>query len=562
MKKPLLSELTLQEKIGQMLLCYQDLINRKGEVDNNLVRTREERDEILRNEKFGVLWAQTSRATRGVTVDIAEGLKEPVDSKEFGQWIQEESDVYKIPALTALDAETEGAGSLFTDLTTTCRPTAMGAANSEELAYEMGAAIARELRCAGVNWRWTPVVDMTNPRSHQILRAYSSDPDKTIKLATAHALGMQSEGVAATAKHFPGGNPKSQDMRDSHFCPTYLDSSYDEWWEDQGRVFQALIDNGVYSVMVGHKGFPAVDDEMIEGRYIPSTISKKIITDLLKEKMGFKGVVITDGIVMAGLYSLFPYEELIVRLVNAGNDVILGVQRNTGKIIEKAVQDGRISESRIDDACQRVLDMKEKLGMFEDGYRHIKSTSEIEAPKTKELNIKVARNAVTLIRDRENFLPIQKDKIKNVTIICSAHVDFFYDDLEKYLKPQFEARGANVRLQRRLSSNDEMAEIAQSSDLIVYAIFYAMHMPMGAPGLYDKELKTYIHAFTAGKEKSIAVSFGYQYTHYDILENANTFVNTYGLSPDLMQACVEGIYGEIPFVGESPVPLIPPKKIW
>ncbi len=558
MKKPLLSELTLREKIGQMLLGYQHEINRMPEIDNNLVRPLEERNELLRREKFGTLWAQPGRATRGVTVDIAEGLREPVDSQEFGTWIQEESDAYKIPALTAEDFEGAGAGSYFTDLTSTCNPPAIAAANSEELAYELGAAIGRELRCAGVTWRWAPVVDLPSRFSMNIMRGYSDDPEKAIRMAKAHIRGMQSEGVAATLKHFPGCDPYED--RDTHFCPTLVNIPLDEWWEKQGRMFKEVIDDGVYSVMVGHKAFPAVDDEIINGKYVPSTASKKVITGLLKETIGFKGVVITDGIVMGALYSLFPYEELIVRLVNAGNDVILGVKPNTGELIEKAVLDGRIEETRIDDACQRVLDMKEKLGMFEEGYRLVKSKPEIETPKTRKINIEIARRAVTLVRDRKNLLPLDKEKIKNVTIICSAHVDFFYKKLEDYLVPEFEARGAKVHLQRRVSSFPEMEEIAKNSDLIIYAAYIAGHEPMGPMSLHGDECKTYLYAFSSGEEKSIGVSMGYPYIHYDIMENANTFVNTYTYSPELIKAFVEGIYGEIPFVGESPIRLNPTPK--
>ena len=190
--------------------------------------------------------------------------------------------------------------------------------------------------------------------------------------------------------------------------------------------------------------------------------------------MGFDGVVITDGIQMASLYTLMPYEDLIVEIVNAGNDVILGVQPNTGDIIKKAVEDGRISEERINDGCRRVLDMKEKLGLFEDGYRLVKSTSDIETPKTRDINLKVARKGVTLVRDRENILPFDKNKVKNVTIIVSTHVDYFVEKLE-VLKKELEDRGANVTITRRLKNNEELAEISAKSDLIIYATYIGNH---------------------------------------------------------------------------------------
>lgn len=556
MKKPKLSELTLKEKIGQMLLAYQNYINR---YDETHVRPKEERDAILKNEGFGTLWAQTDRLTRGVdVVETADNMS--VASNEFGTWVQEESDVYKIPALTALDAEREGAGHLFRDLSVVCGPMAQGASNDEKLVFELGAAVARELRTAGVTWRWAPAVDVSNRFNMGVCRSHAQDdPEKEIRLALAQILGTQSEGVAATAKHFPG-NDKSE-FRDSHFCSRVIHSTLDEWWAEQGKIFQGLIDGGVYSVMITHGSFPAVDNSKIGGRYRPSTISKKVITDLLKGEMGFKGVVVTDGIVMASLYSLMPYEELIVELVNAGNDVILGVELGTGDIIEKAVKDGRISESRIDDACQRVLDMKEKLGMFEDGYRLVKGNSKDVTPRTREINDRLAEKAVHLVRDRNELLPLDKNKIKDVTIICSTHADKFYKNLD-YLVKEFEDRGMKVHLQRRLSSSKELENISERSDLIIYAVYIGPHEPIGGMNLYGEECKTFLWAFSSGKEKSIGVSMGYPFVHYDLMENVDTFVNTYGMSPELMKSFVAGIFGEIPFVGEAPMRLDANTRVW
>ncbi len=563
MKKPLVSELTLKEKIGQMLLAYQWDINRKSEIDPEILRTQEEREAILKDKCYGSLWAQTGNGSRGRDTDMNEDSHGGKDgSAEFGEWLQWESDCYKIPALTCLDAEREGAGPLFYDLTTTCSPITIGATNDEKLSYELGAAIARELRCAGVNWRWTPVVDVSSRFSNgcSMLRSFAQgDPDKQARLALAHAKGMQDEGVAATAKHFPGGD--TIEYRDSHFCTTKINTTKEQWWEEQGKIFQHLIDGGVYSIMISHKAFPAVDNSMVNGRYRPCTVSKKVITDLLKNEMGFDGVVITDGIVMAALFSLFDYETLMIELVNAGNDVILGVRPDAGDIIEKAVLDGRIEESRIDDAARRILDMKEKLGMFEEGYRLVKSTSDVEAPKTREVNMEIARRGVTLVRDRENLLPLKRDNIKNVTIIASAHIDNILDVLEP-LKKEFEDRGASVHMQRRLNNNEELEALSAKSDLIIYAAYVAGHQPMGGPFLFGEECRTYLHAFTSGKEKSIGVSFGYPYIHYDIMENADTFVNAYGKSPELMKAFVEGIYGEIEFRGESPVDLESNERVW
>ncbi len=562
MKKPLLSEMTLREKIGQCILAYHYHINRKYEVDPRILRTQEERKAICEREQYGVLWVQTGHGNRGV--DVAEGIVERKDNRdssdEFREYILNMDSWLKMHALVAGDMESGSPGTEFYDLTSTCTPPTLGATDSEELAYELGVCIGKELRCAGVNWRWAPVVDMPNRFGISSLRVFApDDADQLIRLANAHIRGVQSQGVASTAKHFPGHD--RYEYRDAHFTSASIESTMEEWWAEQGKVFQGVIDGGVYSVMIGHSSFPAADDTMVGDRYIPATISKKIITDLLKGKMGFDGVVITDGIVMGGLYNLMPYEELIVELFNAGNDVILGVQPGTGELVEQAVQDGRIAESRIDDACQRVLDMKEKLGMFEDNYTELGYTAKDVTPKTRELNLEIARKGITLVRDRKQQLPLDKEKIKNVTIICSTHDDVFYEEL-KHMKESLEKRGANVKMQRRLKNNEELEAISAQSDLILYVGYVGCHKPKGGAGLFGEECKTFLHAFTSGKEKSIGVSMGYPYLHYDYMEGVDTFINAYDMSAEMMEVFVEAIFGEIPLVGKSPVNLIPRRRLW
>lgn len=560
MKKPLLSELTLEEKVGQMLLIYEYYINSKVdkpadvETGYRVFRTPEERAEILKREKYGTLYASVGDFSRGAAPNLDTGAGKKPNSGPFGKFKMEQASHYWIPALTSTDLEREGPGTDFADLTLTCDPSAQGATDDEKLTYELAAAAAREARCAGVTWRWAPVVDIANRFSMSVMRSYAPhDPDKQIRFAVAQIQGTQSEGVAATAKHFPGHD--LYEYRDAHLCPAKIRSTKEEWWAGQGKIFQGCIDGGVYSIMIGHAAFPAYDDSKVGGRYRPATISKKIVTDLLKGEMGFKGVVITDAINMGALFTLMPYEDLIIEIINAGNDVLLGVQRtDMNEIVCKAVRDGRILESRIDDACQRILDMKEKLGMFEEGYTLVKSTAEVETPKTRKINMEIARKAVHLVRDRQNMLPLDQNKIKNVTIICTTHSEGFANNVHK-LAAEFNARGINAKVQRRLSGEEELVKVDKESDLIIYAAYVAGHQPVGAMSLYGEEAKTYLFAFSHGKEKSIGVSFGYPYLHYDMMGGADAFVNTYGQSPDLMKAFVEAIFGDIPFQGKAPVKL-------
>ena len=552
MRKPLLSEMTLREKIGQTIIPYQYDINRKTEVDASILRTKEEKAAFLRERQPGTLWVQPGAGSRGF--DIAWEAEHQDESEEFREWILEEDACLKIHALVCTDAE-NGINWAIKDLSETPTEAAIGAANDPALTYKLGQAVGKELRCAGINWVWGPVIDIGG-RFGSNTRSYcQNNSARMVEHANAYIRGVQSVGVAATAKHFPGGDRK--EYRDSHFCSTKNTSTMEEWWAEQGKIFQDVINDGVYSVMISHKAFPAADDTKVKGRYLPSTLSYKVITELLKGKMGFKGVVVTDGIAMNALSSFYEEEELIIKLLQAGNDILLGVRSlRAVDILEKAVLDGQISEERINDACQRILDMKEKMGMFTEEYWQERFSAEDLVPETRKICKEISQKSITLVRDENNLLPLDKEKIKNVTIICSTHTDSFFGDLE-IVKKAFEARGANVKMQRRLKNNEELAEITKNSDLIIYAVYIAGHRPKGWITLFGEECETYLYAFSTGASKSMGVSFGYPYVHYNIMEGANTFVNTYSPSSEQMESFVEALYGEVPMVGESPVDIDP-----
>lgn len=558
MRKPKLEEMTLREKISQCLVGYQSAINRRVEEDFSIIRSEEEKAATIRREQFGTLWAQTGHIDYDLNKTEYRQHKE--NSAVYRDWIKRQDDCLKYHAFLATDLEGTGAGAEFEDLTTLCGPMAIAATDSEELAYEMGKAVAREVKCAGVNWRWAPVLDIGSRYSAHIMRTYApDDPERMVRIANAQIRGMQEEKVAATAKHFPGAD--RYEYRDSHFTPTKISLTMDEWWAEQGKVFQQVIDGGVWSVMVGHIAFPAADDTIINDQYIPASVSKKIVTDLLKGKMGFQGVAICDALGMGGLTSVADYDDLIIMLLQAGIDVLIGTRLHAADLIEKAIADGRLTEARINDACQRILDLKEKLGLFDDDYVIGAYKAEDVTPHTRQLNMEVARKSVTLVKDRKNRLPFDSKQVKHVTIICSTQVDYFFDELN-HMKEAFERRGATVSMQRRLTSELELRKISAESDLIVYAAYIAGHEPKGAPSFSGAEMDTFCYAFAVGKEKSIGVSLGYPFIHYDFMDHADMFVNLYGRNVESMEAFVEAVYGEIPFVGKSPVKLEPDRRMW
>ncbi len=534
MKKVTLKDLTLREKIGQTALMQMSWFMNK-----------ENLKDFLAENPIGNVWHNGNYNMNTANLQFVVGGKLR-DSEYYRKWALTLRDMLKVPPFLGLDPISAGMATNIGSIVTA--PT-IGATDSVEIAYEFGRIHAKTAKSVGGNYLWGPVVDIPSRfNGVAIMRAMSDKPDKLVEMASAMIKGLQDEGVAGTAKHFPGCDDK--EYRDNHFSPTFISYTIDEWREKQGSVFKRVIDNGAYSVMIGHNAFPAADDRKLGKNYVPATISYNIITKLLKEEMGFEGMAVTDAIDMASLNAAFPNTaDLYIELLNAGNDLLLNVKSYEYiDIIEQAVKDGRVSEARIDDACGRVLRVKEKLGMFDEPevvvYDEIK-------PEIQEFCRMASEKAITLECDIEGRLPLDASKIHNVAIISSTHAEKAFEALEG-MKKAFEKRGMKVRLQRRLTSDAEIAEIDKENDLIIYAGHLAAHAPMGASSFYSEECETFYFAFTKGAEKSIGVSTGSVYVYYDFYTNANMFVHAYSLSEESMEAFVKAIFGEIPFEGKMP----------
>ena len=348
--RPQLSELSLRQKIGQMAVYPFDSV---------VLKKLKEKDKDV--SIMGGIWITGALDMKIINMSF-ESTGEKVTAKSNWRFMKALNEMMEIPVLGCMD-NNFGIKGQFHDMTNMVGPCAVGAADSKEYAYKMGVCKAKEMKCAGANWLWGPEVDLANRFSSiSLCRTYSDDPDWIIKLAKEEVAGIQDNGVAATVKHFPGND--EMEYRDPHTNETIMRLPVEQWKKRQGRVFQEMFDAGVYAVMVGHQSFPACDNTKKKGQYLPSTVSYKVITELLKGEMGFQGVAITDAIGMDGLKEMFDGDlyKVSIACINAGCDVILGAGYDFIDVIEAAVNSGEISESRIDDACNRILNMKEKMG--------------------------------------------------------------------------------------------------------------------------------------------------------------------------------------------------------
>ena len=536
--------MTIRERIAQTLLVRQSDLLMKAECGYDEVRDPMEAKEILDKNQFGGIWAHGNEDVNGMSkrYDGYFGFT----TKTLLKWINDNTADMKIPPICASDAD---GAAVCSDMSTYIKGLIVGAANSEEYAYELGKCIGEEYKAAGGNWLWTPSVDLLNRFSSGIVRPASNKPEQIISLSKAIICGMQSVGVAACAKHYPGNDGK--ETRDSHIVNTTMKLPIEEWERGQGAIFKAMVDAGVYTVMANARTYPDMDDTKHNGRYLPAGLSRRMIIDYLKGKLGFDGVVVTDDVNMGGYTSVYPEDELYARFIEAGCDVVLGVGIDAVDKVMRCYERGIVTEERINDACRRIFDLKEKLGLFDDGYTRGGCDISEVAQRTKENAYKIARDGITLLRDNVGLLPV-KSKPKHVTIYTFTHREEIFTKLNA-MKEAFNLRGAEVDLRRRPDSFEEIEEAARRSDLIIYAGYIGFHAPKGAPSFYDEEFWALRYAFTAGKEKSIGISLGYPFIHYNFMDDSEVFVNLYTPNEDVQRAFVAAVYGESDFLGVAPL---------
>ena len=290
-------------------------------------------------------------------------------------------------------------------------PSCMGIAHGGDkaLAKDVAWAVGRQLAPLGFSMVHSPVLDVnTNPKNPEIgTRSYAQDPDTVAEYAVEAIKGFKEAGIIATGKHFPG---RGESAADAHHGLPVIDISKEELYEKHIKPYKKLIEAGLPAVMTAHTAYPALDDSGL-----PATLSKKIVTGILKEELGFKGVVTTDEITMGGIISEFEVKDACLEAINAGCDLVL--LRDEGGLIDEvipalveAVKDGRLSEERLDDAVTRTLGVKYDYGFFEnEQIRDVAKASEgINDAKVKEIAMRSAKKAMNVIRDENNILPLKE----------------------------------------------------------------------------------------------------------------------------------------------------------
>jgi len=281
---------------------------------------------------------------------------------------------------------------------------ALGAADDETLAFEAGRITGRETRAVGIHMGYGPVADVNNNPDNPIIniRSFGEDPQLVARLAGAWARGASSEGMITTAKHFPGHGDVSVD---SHMDLPTVGWGIERLEAVELIPFRSLIEEGVDAVMVAHLWIPALDPD----ETVPATLSHNVITGLLREGMGFEGLVVTDALRMGALVRYYGADEVAVRAVEAGVDLLLLPTDAEGAIeaVTAAVESGRLDPERVREAALRMLRTKARLGLHIDARITVEEVEQVVGgPEGDQLARVIARRAVTVVRNEKGLLPL------------------------------------------------------------------------------------------------------------------------------------------------------------
>ena len=460
----------------------------------------------------------------------------------------------KYPMIVTEDFE-RGVGSIYNEFTNMPSEMALGAANQKDLAYKFGNAVAKESNSIGINWLLHPLVDLNmNPLQDLVIeRAISDDATRAYPLLKSQIEGMSAQGVVATIKHFPGDGAT---IKNQHLITSANNLSISEWNRTFGTMYQKMINNGTPCIMVGHIRFPAYQKETKNGVLLPASLSEELMVGLLKKKMKFNGVIMSDALNMGGAAGYYKNEiETSLAAFKAGVDMVLWPTLKFMDSLEVRIKRGDIPMSRLDDAVERIWGVREQYGLLKKKENIFYEISEDENKTIQKDAQDIANNAVTLLTDKSK-IPLKVSENKRIAIVNISHENRS-NDLQ-FTQKLLQEKGFEVDT---IIHNPSFLDWGMKLDFFdnydkIFVAFENRYFnPLGASLLKDKEA---LGVWTMGmlpQDKIIAVSYSNPYYVNFYFENAFIGINAYSLDKFSQKAVVNALTGAIPFKGATPVQL-------
>ncbi len=473
----------------------------------------------------------------------------------------------RIPMLLAANLESGGDG-IGNEGTFYGRQIQVAASDNVENAYRLGLISGREGAAVGCNWAFAPVIDIDMNYANPItnVRTYGSDKNRVLEMASAYMKGCQENGVAVSIKHFPGDGV---DDRDQHLLPSVNSLSVEEWDDTFGYVYKNMIDRGAKTVMAGHIMQPAytryfspdIKDEDI----MPGSLSKELLGGLLRGKLGFNGMIVTDATLMVGFGCMGKRKDLIPGAIAAGCDMILFTKNLAEDVMymKEGVENGTVTRERLDEAVTRILATKASLRL------HDKQKNNTLMPPREGMNVlrceehkqwayELADESITLVKNTTNIVPVDPAKHKRALVIVigdeisasgkPAVGNQFIEELEKV---GFEVDRFSPEKQGALLYGGPVEKIKETYDIVLYfaniktksnqtTVRINWQPPMGfdAPW-FVKEIPT------------VFISIANPY-HLQDVPMVESYINAYTANEFNPKVLVEKLIGKSAFKGKNP----------
>ena len=433
---------------------------------------------------------------------------------------------------------------------------AVGATGNEEFAYEMGRITAVEARALGVHVPFAPVLDVNNNPDNPIInvRSFGEDPQQVGEMGVAFVRGVQDNGAIATGKHFPGHGDTDVD---SHVgLPVIL---HDRARMDSVELkpFRRAIDSGMGAIMTAHISVPSLNG----GGREPSTLSPEVLTEILRDELGFGGIVFTDAMDMSAVASQFRSGEAAVRALEAGADVIL-MPASVGGAIEgivEAVRSGRLTEDRLDLSVMRVLETKEGVGLHEDRYVSLEEIpSTVGIPEHEEVADQIARESITLLQNENDLLPLagtRSARVMSVSYRRSSDVlaGRYFNRAMRETYPRL--RAIEVDGDTSDDRYRELRRVAREQAFVVVGT-YVTSVNVSGSFTLPEELVEFVRYLGQIGVPHTVVSFGNPYLVADF-PDVRSYLLAWSGSEASQRAAAAAMLGQAPIAGRIPT-RIPP----
>ena len=531
-----LARMTLREKVGQLMMPFVlgNFAPEGSETHDRIVS-------VIEQENVG-----------GVLMSVGSPSEVAVKLND----LQNHS---KYPLLVAADLET-GAGFRFrgavhipTNIalggaTTFPSLMALGATGDPRHAYQLGRITALEARAMGVHVPFAPVLDVNNNPDNPIIniRSFGENPNAVADLGVAFVRGLQDFGAVATGKHFPGHGDTGTD---SHLDLPVIRVGRERLDAIELVPFRAAIAAGMQGIMTAHIAVPE-----ISGETIPATVSEQVLTGLLRLDLGFDGIIFTDAMDMAAVDRLFPRSEAAIRAVLAGADVIVmprDVKQAIDAIVE-AIDEGRLTEARLDESVGRLLRLKEDLGLPEERAVPLEMVPQVVGvPQHMEMAREVAERSITLIQNERNLLPLlgtRRARVMSVSFRNPGDVlsGRYFDGRLRETYPRLVTR--SVDEDTNSEAYEALLSRAGRSDLVVVSIYsnYA-----GRVELPDATVE-FVNELARRRVTHVVISFGNPYL-ISLFPDARVYLLAWSSAQVSQQAAADALFGDIAITGRSPV---------